>query len=279
MARRVQLPQSKLKRKKRIRRARLAIVLGVLFLMLVGVVIGLSWLPAIRISSVAVSGTQTLSVDAISQVAQNDIAGRMLLVLPKNNILLYPKKKIEHDLISQYPVLKSVSVSAKNFQTLAIAVAERQPAAKWCPGTPDAVGGEGHDCLLMDANGFAYGPTTGIGEDALITYFGPLATSSAPQLYVGAGQYAALAALAVALDKNEPQTSVSSVYVDENADVHLQFADGFTLLFTLTDASADVFQRFTLALASQPFLNKTIDDFQYLDLRFGDKLYYKLKGQ
>ena len=55
------------------------------------------------------------------------------------------------------------------------------------------------------------------------------------------------------------------------------FASGFVLKFALSDAGGDVFERFSLALAAEPFLGRSLSDFLYLDLRFGDKLYYKLK--
>ena len=57
----------------------------------------------------------------------------------------------------------------------------------------------------------------------------------------------------------------------------MRFADNFTLIFTLVDQGGDVFERLTLALTSGPMAAHKLGDFQYLDLRFGDKLYYKLK--
>jgi hypothetical protein len=67
------------------------------------------------------------------------------------------------------------------------------------------------------------------------------------------------------------------VSVDNNNDVEATFGSGFVLKFALDDAQGDVFERFSLALTSDPFKNKQLSNFAYLDLRFGDKLYYKLK--
>jgi len=49
--------------------------------------------------------------------------------------------------------------------------------------------------------------------------------------------------------------------------------------FAVADAAGDTFERFSLALGAGPFLEHPLSDFAYLDLRFGDKLYYKLKKQ
>jgi hypothetical protein len=59
--------------------------------------------------------------------------------------------------------------------------------------------------------------------------------------------------------------------------VRVSFINGFALLFSLDSAGADVYQRFVLALGADAFQGHTLGDFEYLDLRFGDKLYYKLR--
>ena len=70
---------------------------------------------------------------------------------------------------------------------------------------------------------------------------------------------------------------MQSISVDAVGDVRVMFTNGFTLIFALSDDSGDLFERFSLALSSGPFVAHTLSDFAYLDLRFGDKLYYKLK--
>ena len=72
--------------------------------------------------------------------------------------------------------------------------------------------------------------------------------------------------------------TLDGYFVDSNGDVHIMFASGFTLLFPISADGGDVYQRFTLALQSDPFTSHKLSDFEYLDLRFGDKLYYKLKA-
>ena len=97
-----------------------------------------------------------------------------------------------------------------------------------------------------------------------------------PWQYLTPSTFRSLAALvaAVAKKSNEP---VQTVSVDDNKDVHMTFANGFVLLVSLNDDTGDTFERFSLALGAAPFTQHTLGDFQYLDLRFGDKLYYKLK--
>ncbi len=277
MARRVTLPESKLKRKKRIQRTRLAILLGVLFVLLAGAVVGLAWIPQLRIHAVDVAGAETIATSSIEQFASERVQGRTLLVLPKDSIFLYPKDEIRGGLMREYPEFKEVSVNAENFETIKVSVAERHAKALWCS--------EGGNCRLMDETGFVYAPDLLLDAPAFVRYTGEATTSAGytakvePLQYVTPQDFAALAALTSALDDNQKDTTVDAVDVDANSDAHAHFANGFTLIFALKDANKDVYERFTLALASQPFLNHKISDFEYLDLRFGDKLYYRLKSQ
>ncbi len=274
---RVQLPNSRLKRRKRIRRTRLAIVLGVAALLLIGIIVGLSWIPYIRIQAVEVAGAQTLASSTVEQFVSEKIEGRTLLVLPKNNILLYPKGNITSRLLSEYPVLKKIEVRPKSFSAIRVALTERTPKALWCGLYRDETGG----CRLMDETGFVYTGDLGLELPSYIRYTGTASTTLGytgavePQQYLHAETFAALTALVDALANNQKQTSVVGVHVDEHNDVRVTFANSFVLMFALQDINRDVYERFVLALASEPFLNKTTADFEYLDLRFGDKLYYK----
>ena len=137
--------------------------------------------------------------------------------------------------------------------------------------------------MLMDENGFVYAPAGDFSGDAYFSYYG-VATSSTgfvaeplPRQFLTVEQFHSLAALAKAFADNQSNTRISRVVVDSNNDVHLSFANGFTVLFVLAPRGGDVYERFTLALASEPFLKRSVSDFEYLDLRFGDRLYYHLR--
>ncbi|MDO8548159.1 MAG: hypothetical protein Q7R71_00600 [bacterium] len=227
----------------------------------------------LRISHIDVSGTQTVISSTIVEKVQAQLEGEYLYLFPKNNILFYPKGHIVSALLAAMPVLASVDVSAKNFQTISVALVERQPKALWC-------GDEAANpmpCFLLDENGVAYGAVISFSGNAYSRYYGTLASNMTPKQYLTPAQFRSLSALVdtiAASQKNEP---LASVWVDENKDVYMAFASGFTLFFALNVDGGDIYQRFTLALQSAPFKAHKLSDFEYLDLRFGDKLYYKLR--
>src|SRR3569623_1829382 len=239
MARRVSLPASKIRRKRRVMRTRLAIVIGVALLLLLGIIVGISWLPFLRVQAVEVSGVETLATSTVSDLSLEMMEGRVWLVFPKNNIIIYPKAEIAHDLLSQYPVLKSADVHAASFESISIGVAERHAAARWCPGTPENPG-SGSDCLYLDPDGYGFGPAD--GDLDFVTYFGAMATSGLPALYLQSGQFVQLSALAASLSQIEPDSPVVQLGVDSIGDGEAVFDNGFSLLFVAKDAGGDIYQ-------------------------------------
>lgn len=263
---RVALPESRLRARRKRRRTRLAIACGIVVFLLAGALAGASYLPFLQIREVVVSGAQTLEVDIVKEYAQGQLAGRYLLLFPKDNIFLYPKHAIAQGLLSKYPELRAADVGAVNFHTIGVEVAEREPKAKWCTGDV---------CYLMDQGGVVYG--SAYGAEGFVAYRGKTQGSTLPMQYLTPERFEALFALVDALAHNPEAGAVVEAAVDHNNDVFVEFESGFVLKLALDDAGGDVFERFNLALRAQPLAGRPLREVEYLDLRFGDKLYYKLK--
>lgn len=263
---RVDLPQSRLRARRKRMRTRLTLVsLGALVFLLI-LVVGLTHLPFLQVREVEVSGAKTLATSTIAGYLHEQIAGYYLFVIPKRNIFIYPKRAIADGLLMRFPELRAADVHAGDFHTIAAEVVEREPKALWC---------QGDQCYFMDQTGVVYAYSN--GEEKFVSYRGRTEGESLPRQYLTEEVFGSLFALADAISQKLPDTPVEGVAVDAQLDAEATLSNGFALKFALGDAGGDVFERFSLALTSGPFLENGLSDFQYLDLRFGDKLYYKLK--
>ncbi len=200
---------------------------------------------------------------------QSALAGSYLYVLPHDNIFIYPNKAIAATLLKKFPEFKSADVYAVDFHTIAVDVAEREPMALWCSG--------GGDCNFMDEDGVVYATAPQGSGQVFVTYQGTSTGVGLPKQFLTPEEFRSLAALVTALSAGEPAGPVRMVVVDQANDVRAYFQNDFLLIFALASAGGDVFERFNLALKADPFKNHKLSDFEYLDLRWGDKLYYKLK--
>jgi cell division septal protein FtsQ len=269
---RVDLPRTNLRerrRKKRIVLGGLAVVAVLLF---VSIVAGVTWLPFMRVNAVVVTGLKTIQVQQVQKFTLSEVAGTYGLIFAKSNILLYPRGTIEEDLIRQFPALATAQVRAENFHTLSITVTERSPSALWCGESTSS----STSCYLLDKTGTVYAPAVVYSGDAYQKYFGPITGGNLPRQFLTPAEFHALLVLIDSLQKKQ-NLSMQSISVDAVNDVRVTFTNGFTLIFALESNTGDLFERFSLALSSDVFVKHSLSDFAYLDLRFGDKLYYKLK--
>lgn len=255
---------------------RTSLIGGAIILLCAGT-IALAHASFLRITSIDVQGTASgIPTSTIQVLAQSELKGSYLFVFPKNNILLYPKRVIAEHLLLQFPSLQDVQVHANSLSAISIVVDGRQPVALWCGADPT----NPQPCLLLDESGIAYAPAPDFSAPVYPTFYGAASSTGAsalPMQYLTPAQFHPLPALVQALSAKVPGETLSSVAVTPDGDADVRFSDGFTIMFALYQNPGDLFEDFDLALSSDVFKGHQPSDFEYLDLRFGDKLYYKLK--
>ncbi len=224
------------------------------------------------IRDVEVSGNNVVPASSIEAAALHDTLGKYIGLFSKADIFFYPKDQITRDLLALYPTLKTVRVGAKDFHTIQIEVTERSPYALWC------FADDAH-CVLLDADGLAYANAPEYSGQVYTTYVSGQRGNTLPQQFLTPEKFHTLAALVDAFSKKLGSDHVREVGVDENEDVHLKISSGYELILPLDADTGTIFNNFSLALTSAPFSSHPLSDFQYIDLRFGDKVYYKLKNE
>ncbi len=266
------LPVSKLKaRRRRLRVIWASVVLGFTLAILVGVV-GFSWTPYARINTVEVVGASSVDAAAVQDTVLKATRGTYGYVFAKNNIFLYPRENIEKGLLASYPVFGEVEIQHSGLHTLVVAITERTAVALWCGESVASSSA----CFLLDSSGVSYTPAADFSGQTYVKYYGHV--SNVPPQFVTPPQFKEIYATAEALRTQARGETPTQVEV-KNTEVHITFESGFKLFYSSLDNGASVLERLSLAMQAEPFVTKKLFDFEYLDLRFGDKLYYKLKAQ
>lgn len=227
----------------------------------------------LKISNVDVSGENIIPASSIEAAVLHDMEGSYAGLFSRANLFLYPRERIVRELLSLYPTLMSADVHIYDFHSISVSVVERQPKALWC----GAASGDFHNCLLLDANGLAYANAPDYSGQVYHTYVGPLGSGPLPKQFLTAQGFYSLDALVGAFAGALASDTIKTIEIDEHNDVHLITSNGCEILFALKDDSGAIFQHFSLALTAPPLNSKPLSAFQYVDLRFGNKVYYKLK--
>jgi hypothetical protein len=209
------------------------------------------------------------------QEAHGALAGRYWGLFPRDNIFLYPKGELRALLMARHPGFGSVTLSGEGFSGVRLDVVERAPKALWCGESAQAPA----PCLTLDESGAAYALAPDFSGSIYMRYAGGLPQGPLPRQFLAPDRFRALSALADEVARRLSSTTITLVSVLDGTEARVDTASGFIVSFSLDDSGADVLERLDLALSSQPFREHALSDFEYLDLRFGDKLYYKLREE
>ncbi len=287
----------------RARRQKLrALAVFALLVILAGSLYGLSQLsysPKLLINNVSVVGAEDVPPKVVRAYVETKLNDGTNPILSRQNILLYPRAFLEQSIIKYFPRIKGASISRESMlaQAIIVSVEERQPFALWCKEIgnrhPPAGGGNGNqtaekECFDMDDTGFIYAtalPLSGkaymifggglpampshAGQAGLVESTSPITETFLPENFGGV----------LELIKNLRQAGFApqGAIVENEKDFSVQFDEGFVMHALFNEDANTLVRNLQLALSSDPLRGK-VNKLEYIDLRFGNRVYYKNKS-
>lgn len=256
------------------RRARLAL-LGSILLIGAVIVYGIhlaSYSRYFTIGTITVAGVEKIAPDIISSYVESALSDGSFHFFSRRNIFLYPKDVIEMGIAESFPRVRSARLSRPEVfsRELIVTIEEREPYALWC--ATDA------DCYAMDDTGFVFTTAaTSTNQDFETQYIfsggvsgGPIGSEFVP------GQLPSVLALLRILQQ---QTNLIPVRIDVQADqdFHVSVTQGFYIKASFGQEPEAIAQNLGLVLASDA-LRDRLAEIEYVDLRFGNRVYYKMNS-
>lgn len=250
------------------------IFVGVLIFLTIGLLLYGVWYvahrPGLLISDVTVSGGETISHDDVRTRAEELLRGDYFLIVPKRFTYLYPEDTI-HERVSDIPRIKNVQLERPSRTELHIAVDEYVPNALWCTSL-DASSTD--PCLFVDTEGTAFveaprllgGTFTRYVTEDVAPEVGKQVHSD--QILLKTGEFAG------ALLSGH-QMRVYAVTLTKDGDFRYHVAGGGEVLVTPTMSIQETFDNLDSILASEEFMHLAPGNFEYIDLRFGSKIFVK----
>lgn len=269
------------------RRTRVLIAAGILVLCGAAVyaVSWISYLPQFNISGISVVGAQDIKEELITRSLETVLDDGSYRLLSRRNIFLYPRADLEEVVARSFPPVKTVHIARPSVlaTNIVVTIEEREPFARWCEE-------EGEQCYFLDDGGFIYtrveasvGTTTAasIPRTQYIFSGGLTAAIGAASSTEPIGQWFVQAHLPGLLSLltylGQAGFTVVSVQVG-GQDILIQLQEGFLVKASFGADAGTLVKNLELVLASDVLKGKA-DALEYVDLRFGNRVYYKLKGQ
>ncbi len=235
----------------------------------------ISRIPAFNIISVEIIGAKITDAGMIKAVVEKEIAEDYLWLFPKTNILLYPKNSIKNQLHNTFKRLKDINFSVKDNKILEVSVTERVASYIWCgdvPLQPDSK--DKPKCYFLDDSGYNFDEAPYFSGEVYFKFYGSDFSEANFEKLISLKKM--LEAMGL-----EP----AGLYLEGNGDNIRIFLSAKNSSSTqpeiILKADADfqkVAENLEVALNTEPlqsnFKNK-YSSLLYIDLRFGNKIYYK----
>jgi hypothetical protein len=285
-----------MKKKRRTVVKRKIIVFSAIFVVVLVGLCFVSRIEKININTVEVSGNKVIDTEFIKEIAEKKIQGTYLFVIPKTNFLLFPKNKIIKELNDQYKRLTDIEITVSDMQVLEIDVKERIGLYTWCGESlpTEGVGLEDVKCYFMDREGYIFDQAPYFSGDVYFKFFGPLTLEKEKELSSisdsPAGHYFIpdIFARVVLLEDTFRDMGLrpSALFVSNDTEMEFYLESSGTIatapkiIFNQNADFIKIAENLDAALSTPPFqteFKEKYNSLSYIDLRFGNKVYYKFR--
>lgn len=256
------------------RRARFAVIAGLLVLagLIAYGVHYVSYLPRLNVGLINITGTESLDSSLVQSYIDSQLHDGSYHFLSRSNIFLYPKRVIEQGIVASFPRVKSARLSRERLsQTLNVAIEERKAFARWCASQDD--------CYALDEAGYIFAAESASSTTDFVepyTFTGDLTGEPIGQTFIPGHMPGLLALLRII--QQQSGFLPAGIAIESVQDITIHFAQGFDLKASFGQDAAALARNLQLVLSSQALSGKQ-DQLEYIDLRFGNRVYYKLKGE
>lgn len=247
-----------------------------------GGIAALFYIPKFRVVEISIEGLNNLEREDFKKEISGVLSGKFYGILPYDNILIVPREKIALSLLLEFPLLKSVSVRREFPQFLSVTVEERKVEALWCPGifsTSTSSIGEGlalsevEGCAFTDASGFIFQPAPFFLGTVFLKFFDERIDLPAVGKEMLTGSE--FRKLLVFKDKlNGKNLGVSRIILKDGGIYEIHLIEGWHILINDKNEAEQSFDNLELVLEAT--IKEKRPKLDYVDLRFGKKVFFKL---
>lgn len=243
---------------------------GVLTMFAIGGIVTGLWyvtrLDSLTISTISVEGGETIPHEEIQGIVDGKLSGSYALIIPHRFTFLFPKESILAA-VAAVPRVHDVAVERSSRTGVHVTFTEYVPHALWCQSLEESGG-----CYFLTADGYAFAPAPELIGGSLIRYVLEHKGSPEKGWAIDSALLQRLDTLFALLDEAIGFRVLSVVHTTDG-DFKLHISGGGMLFVAGTFDAERVVHRLQAVLASKEYKHLRPDNFNYIDLRFGQKVF------
>lgn len=277
-------PSKLIKRRRKAFFARAGIVMGA-FILLVGSLSLFSYYDGLTIRAVAVEGNSVIGEEKIDAIVRSALEGKYLFLFSRSNIAIYPRRQIEELLLDNFKRIEKVSVKVTDPVSLKVIIKERVPYAMWCRvieiETEEDIIEMKEDCYFLDREGFIFAKAPNFTGYIFFKYYGSTyKEDNVGRQFLTKEEFREIDLLRSSFLSNQSASSLDigipiALTIIDDKDLELTLSAGSRFLFSRNQNVLDMLANVDSIFSSDIF--KEDPEIDYIDLRFGNKVYFKLK--
>lgn len=236
----------------------------------------------LKIDKIIVSGNRIVETKDIEDTVRQDIVGKYFRLFSRANSFIFPEKKIQLDLLQKYKRLLDLTLKVTDIKTLEITVSERQAKYIWCGDIFPTIDDLGAQCYFLDDDGYVFDTSPYFSGGVYFKFYGQIHSASADKLgaHFLSNDFQRVVNFKETMENMD--LKVISLEVKDDNDVYAYLSSGASIIFKLSDDFEKLAENLQSALATEPLhtnFNKKYNSLLYIDLRFGNKVYYKFRSE
>lgn len=253
---------------------------SLLFIIIAISVLYISKLERFTISDIRILGNEVIDSSDIENIVHDELNGKYLWLFPKTSVFLYPSNNIMDSILDRWMRVSSVDIYADTMTSLTVRLNERKPAYVWCAQKSKPLNDiDDEECYFLDKKGLIFAKAPYFSGPVFLKTYGPVVdvgsykdtgTEYIGKRFLEKKEFDKIIILKESLNA----IGMKAVKFEVLGEDTYQFAieDGTKIILKKDDNVETVLDNLDSVLE---FLSdrKKID---YIDLRFGNKVFYKL---
>jgi cell division septal protein FtsQ len=265
-------------------RRRVLLLKGVIVLFSLSAIVGslafISRDQSLKISYIDINGNSVVTNNDLLSLVNNKLSGKYLYLFPKSNIILYPRKDIEASVLHSFNRIDDADIRFENLKSISLSVHEREPYALWCEEKIDADKDVAGRCYFLDKSGYIFTLAPDFTGNVYFRFYGLIDSSESGEGPVGKsfleeGEFQRINRFLSLLQSIDINTIILVLNNENDFELHLE--KGGMILFRRDQDLSHIFDNIQSVFESEEFRLKNLDELDYADFRFGNKVYFKFE--
>lgn len=254
-----------------VRRKRLIlrlIFISLIFVLFIVGAVGFFRMSKFKIQKISIkSYSESIDKDELLRYVSNYLDKKYLGIFPLDNFFLFSKNEVKQDVLKDFPQIKEIILNKDFPNTINLEIKERESEAILCYE---------NDCSFLDEDSFIFQKAPFFSGSTIVKFRDERSGSVRPSLgdmLLDSDQFKNLIKFKDLL-KSEKIEAEEIILKDENI-YDIIISDNWKIVIDKENKIEDTFISLKTVIDSK--IKDKIKNLEYIDLRFGNRVFYKFK--